>query len=122
MSDSLDLHSLAVLINYERASGPISDPRFRYAKLREVASDGKFSTVIFPDNQWDGVPDNRSKRGFLFDTILPPVDHDNEADLPTNILTPRSELSAASLSAEELETIFWEVRGHDGCYHSLAIF
>jgi hypothetical protein len=121
-SDSLDLHSLAVLINYERASGPVSDPRFRYAKLREVASDGKFTTVQFPDNQWDEVPDDRSKRGFLFDTILPPVDHDSEADLPTTILGPRSEPSATSLSAEELEIIFWEVRGHDGCYQSIAIF
>ena len=122
LSDALDLHSLAVLINYERASGPAADPRFRYAKLREVASNGKFHSVAFSNKEWDNVPENRAKRGFIFDTIPPPADHPDEADLPTNMLSPRSELTAASISEHELETIFWEVRGHDGCYQSIAVF
>lgn len=64
-----------------------------------------------------GMPKGRPKRAFPFHTIPPPENNANEPDLPTNMLTSWSELSATSLSAKsELETIFWEVRGHDGCY------
>jgi len=121
MTDVLNLHSLAVLINYERTSGPISNPRFRHTKLREVASpEGHFNTLS--DDLWSDVPMNRPKRGFIFDTIPPPPDHADKPDLPTNMLSSNPELSAARLSEQELETIFWEVRGHDGCYQSIAIF
>ena len=120
-SDALDLHSLAVLINYERTSGPVADPRFRYAKLQEVTSNGKFYGLPFSDKMWDKVPENHSKRGFLFDRIPPPGDRADEADLPTNILWPGSGLTATLISEQELETIFWEVRGHDGCYQSISI-
>ena len=121
MTSPLDLHSLAVLINYERASGPVSDPRFRYAKLREVVSDGNFTTVAFPNDPWDGVSKSRPKRAFLFDSIPPLVDQSDEPDLPTKMLSSRAVPSAVSVPAQELETIFWEVRGQDGCYQAIAI-
>jgi hypothetical protein len=43
-SKPLDLHEIATLLNYERYT---TEPRFRYAKLREIAStpDGVFTTA-----------------------------------------------------------------------------
>jgi hypothetical protein len=37
------------------------------------------------------------------------------------MLSPHPEPTAASLSEQELEMIFWEVRGHDGCYQAISI-
>lgn len=121
---ALDLHSLAVLINYERACGLNSDVRYKHAKLRETltSSGGKFRTVAFPDDMdlWPGLPASQPKSGFLFD--IAESSPASEHDLPSNMISSQSEGSLAGIGAEELETIFWQSRGHDGCYFSISIF
>ena len=59
---------------------------------------------------------------FLFDIMETSTPH--EHDLPSNMVSSQSDLegSLAGIGAEELETIFWQSRGHDGCYFSISIF
>lgn len=90
-TDALDLHSLAVLMNYERTSGLVSDPRFRHTKLREIASpDGKFKTIAFPreEDVWPGLPHSHPKHGFILDVQKTSKE---QHDLPTNMLSSRSD-------------------------------
>lgn len=113
----LDLHDLAVLVNYERAT---TEPRFRHAKLREcsIRSDGvlQFFTIQFPDNLLGPREGIVPARGFIFDAI-PGAGRKNEPDLPANMKgSPKEHSSVSQLSEQDLETIYWEVRGHDGCF------
>jgi hypothetical protein len=115
--DALDLHDIAVLLNYERAS---TEPRFRHAKLREVASStSPFRTIAFPPsfNLWDNAPAHRV--GYVFDKKIP--DTPDERDLPGNMLPEPVPDNLAMLSKRELETIYWQARGHDGCYKSVTL-
>ncbi|KAG6917041.1 hypothetical protein DXG01_004093 [Tephrocybe rancida] len=117
-NQELDLHTIAVLMDYERISGPVSDPRFQHTKLREKASpEGRFSTIRVGDEIWQGVPTNQPKHGFVLDCGVPSEEH----DLPGNMLGPRSDQALSALREEELETIFHRIRGHDGCFQSIAI-
>jgi hypothetical protein len=112
----LDLHELAVLANYERAS---TDPRFRHAKLREVAFDSHFRTVKTANAS--GAPGedqgDMPSRAFFFDQ---PEDVDeNERDLPANMM--HSGWDETPLGTKEMETIYWEMHGHDGCYKGALV-
>lgn len=84
---ALDLHSLAVLINRERACGAASDLRYMYAKLREIldTSGGIFSqpTQICFLIRLNGI-----------------------LCFPLNMISPQSDLegSLAGIGVEELET------------------
>ncbi|KAF7972685.1 hypothetical protein HWV62_17244 [Athelia sp. TMB] len=115
----LDLHSIAVLINYERTSGPNGDYRFRHTKLRDMTTSGSFSTLLHPP-EWFQAAD-RPKRGFLFRTEKPRA-KDSPGDTPDNMVSSDCSQSVAKLTKDELSTIFWEVRGHNGCYDSISIF
>lgn len=102
----------SVLANYERAT---SDERFRYAKLREVAiAGGTFKTAKFPAEGWADVK-LTPKRGFIYDRI---DDGTGSVDLPTNMIRegPGTHASARALSAKDLDNVYWQTRGHDGCY------
>ncbi|KAG6853691.1 hypothetical protein C0991_002226 [Blastosporella zonata] len=114
----LDLHSLAVLINYERTSGPASDPRFRHAKLRDISSpSGKFRILPDDDNIWASIPEAQPKYGFLLDTLEPSDEH----DLPGNMVDSQSEPALSILTEQQLEIIFYQIRGHDACFHGISI-
>ncbi|KAJ7651850.1 hypothetical protein B0H17DRAFT_958247 [Mycena rosella] len=117
--DILDLYDLALLLNYERAS---AEPRFRYAKLREVASaSSPFKTVVIPAPEW--TDRTAPKDGFIFDKI--PSQKVNERylpDLPSNMLvTPIRNPSVRSLTPKQIETIYWQARGHDGCFKCIVL-
>jgi hypothetical protein len=131
MPPALDLHSIAgehhlslnsgppahallppVLANYERVT---SDARFRHAKLREVAiAGGLFKTVKLAADAFADVK-LTPKRGFIYDKI---DDETGRSDLPTNMIRegPGTHASARALSAKELDNVYWQTRGHDGCY------
>lgn len=114
----LDLHDLAVLVNYERAT---TEPRFRHAKLREcsIRSDGllRFLTIGIPDDILAPRHGVAPARGFVFDTVPGTGGKKGELDLPTNMRgSPKEHNSVAMLSEQDLETVYWEVRGHDGCF------
>lgn len=119
----LDLHDIALLLNYERAT---TDPRFRHAKLREVAARGAdFQTIRLSARAWTEalVP----KTGLVFDmpkeSGLSKAERD-EPDLPSNMLPsvviPSSPLR--SLTNKDLELYYWQSRNQDGCYTTIAIF
>ncbi|KAG6848713.1 hypothetical protein H0H93_014695, partial [Arthromyces matolae] len=113
----LDLHTIALLIDYERISGSVSDPRFRHTKLREIASpDGHCATILL-DPIWEEVPPYRPGQGFVLDIASPSKDH----DVPENFLGPRSLDSLKTLPESRLETIFHQIRGHNGCFQIIAI-
>ncbi|KAK7031164.1 hypothetical protein VNI00_013579 [Paramarasmius palmivorus] len=111
MSTTMDLHDIALLLNYERAT---TETRYRGAKLREVARNGEnFKTVLVTLPDWY---DHKGPRvGFVFDK---PARAPEEPDLPSNMLPPNSTLE---LSDKELETIFYQARAHDGCFVSIGL-
>ncbi|KAF8174728.1 hypothetical protein BJ912DRAFT_42847 [Pholiota molesta] len=117
----LDLHDIALLLNYERAS---TEPRFRYAKLREVAPPGSdFKTVLIPAPEWHDATVPRT--GFVFDRTTPKTPQARaEPDLPTNMLPDPASTSPAlrALTPAQLETYYWQVRNHDGCFCSVTLF
>jgi hypothetical protein len=109
---ALDLHAIATLANYERAT---SDPRFRHYRLREMSdARGEFRTIRL--NWLPGELDGGGAvpvRGFAFEKAPRP---ESEMDLPSNLLCASPSEEVARMSEKELDTIYWEVRGHDGCY------
>jgi hypothetical protein len=88
--------------------------------------DGIFQN--FPEFQvrgWSTI--NRSKTALLFLRSKESVDetHTTEdnmiPDLPSNMLNDPVPASLAHLSTYDLETLYWQARGHDGCYKSIAL-
>ncbi|KAJ7038676.1 hypothetical protein C8F04DRAFT_1088300 [Mycena alexandri] len=112
----LDLYSISLLLNYERAS---TEPRFRHAKLRQVvAASTPFSTpiadvVLTPE--W--IASTGEKDGFIFE-----IDTSASGpDLTSNMLPSPVPATLNRLTPKQLETIFWQARDHDGCYKSVTL-
>ncbi|KAJ3751257.1 hypothetical protein DFH05DRAFT_175024 [Lentinula detonsa] len=123
-SEILDLYEIALLLNYERTS---SEPRFRYTKLLEVAShELDFQTLLINTPIW--TAHKGPKDGFVFQRMEPAVIADTGSrevpDLPSNML-PQIVYPLArditQLAPDRLETIYWQARGHDSCFKSVAI-
>ncbi|KAJ7082825.1 hypothetical protein C8R43DRAFT_322913 [Mycena crocata] len=114
----LDLYDISLLLNYERAS---NDPRFRHAKLREVASaSSPFKTIIMPAAEWFDC--ETTKDGFVFDTIQPTsFSERNLPDLPSNMKQFPTHPSVQCLTPKDLERIYWQVRGFDSCFKPIAL-
>ncbi|KII85146.1 hypothetical protein PLICRDRAFT_94725 [Plicaturopsis crispa FD-325 SS-3] len=120
--EPLDLHEVSTLMNYERAS---TEPRFRHAKLRELALDGAFDTrVSLPSGVWGSQENHPVKRGFIFDAEKPSglVPEKDLPDLPSNMLGGKSLASTKDLTEADLELIYREARDHDGCYTAVSLF
>ncbi|KDQ06107.1 hypothetical protein BOTBODRAFT_71096 [Botryobasidium botryosum FD-172 SS1] len=114
---TLDLHDISALLNYERAS---TEPRFRGAKLREVAVNAPFRTVAILLSEWSEPREN--KVGYAFDIPKTrPHAGELERDVPSNMLPQPVPPALKALSTRELETIYWQARGHDGCFKSVAL-
>lgn len=117
----LDLHDIALLLNYERGS---TEPRFRHTKLREVADDAtNFQTIRILNPVWDQavVP----KTGFVFDREKKSIKKkkdDDSPDLPTTMLPTPVPLKLQNLTPKQLETYYWQVRNHDGCFRTVTLF
>ncbi|KAJ7660754.1 hypothetical protein DFH06DRAFT_1193217 [Mycena polygramma] len=113
----LDLYSVALLLNYERSS---TEPRFRHAKSRDIATGSiPFATTvpnIVQAAEW--ISCIRPKEGFVFEK-----DSGSKTgpDLPSNMLPSPVPANLQHLTSKQLETIFWQARGHDGCYKSVAL-
>ena len=119
--DVLDLHDIGLLLNYERVT---TEPRFRHSKLRELIRPGEIPQTVVLAKVWDD--NTRPRTTFIFDRSpqhASKLDLTGPPDLPTNMLP--IDLGANdrlnSLAAKELETIFWQARGHDGCYKSVTL-
>ncbi|KAJ7751875.1 hypothetical protein DFH07DRAFT_1061745 [Mycena maculata] len=109
----LDLYSIALLLNYER---PSTEPRFRHAKLHDIATaSSTFSTpvggTIQSEPEW--VSCTGPKDAFVFEKDGSASDL---PDLPSNMLPTPVPAHLNGLTPKTLETIFWQARGHDGCY------
>ncbi|PPQ79602.1 hypothetical protein CVT25_003482 [Psilocybe cyanescens] len=117
----LDLHDVALLLNYERAS---TEPRFRHAKLRELATTSNFQTVRLLTPDWTEATVPRT--GMVFDKPkkLPGAGskEDAEPDLPSNMLPDPISASLRDLTPKQLETLYWQARNHDGCYRTVTLF
>lgn len=116
----LDLHDIALLLNYERGS---TEPRFRHTKLREVADSAtNFRTIRILTPDWDKaiVP----KTGFVFDRAKKSIIKklNDSPDLPTNMLPTPVPLQLQSLTPKQLETYYWQARNHDGCFRTVTLF
>ena len=114
--EEIELHDISLLLNYERAS---TEPRFKHTKLREVTTN-EFSTVRFLTPEW--VQATRPKIGFVFDRVQQTKSSRDEPDLPSNMLPSIVPATLSHLSAKELETYYWQVRNHDGCFTAVALF
>ncbi|KAJ3785406.1 hypothetical protein GGU10DRAFT_387494 [Lentinula aff. detonsa] len=116
----LDLYEIALLLNYERTS---SEPRFRYTKLREVAShELDFQTLQINTPIW--TAHKGPKDGFVFQRMEPAVIANSGSrevpDLPSNMLSQIVYPFArdiTQLAPDRLETIYWQ----DSCFKSVAI-
>jgi len=112
----LDLHDISLLLNYERTS---TEPRFRHCRLREVTTTN-FSTIQFLSPHWTQA--TRPKIGCVFDRTQPSGPLQDEPDLPTNMLPTPIPANISNIPSKELETYHWQVRNHDGCFVSVALF
>ncbi|PPQ98059.1 hypothetical protein CVT26_003285 [Gymnopilus dilepis] len=144
----LDLHDISLLLTYERGA---YEPRFRYAKLREVAFDppSEFETIRVLTPEWTDVRPGQERLGLVFDRVPPKSKgrtkaknanqkgkakaaqddsnsdaEDSDPDLPTNMLpTPLSpRLRKLGLTSTQLETYYWQARNHDGCFRTVSLF
>jgi len=114
---AVDLYDIVLLLNYERAT---TDPRFRHAKLREVTKTD-FTTFLVLRERLPVWFLRSNKIGWAFDTKTPPASRRDEPDLPSNmVLIPTPDL-LRSLTPKELETYFWQVRCHDGCFTAICL-
>ncbi|KAK7460639.1 hypothetical protein VKT23_009356 [Stygiomarasmius scandens] len=120
--EPLDLYDISLLLNYERVT---TEPRFRHAKLREVVYPGDdFETVLLKKVLW--VDNARPRTAFVFDRPArhaEKIDMTSPPDLPSNILPDKLADSdkLKSLTPKQLETAFWQARGHDACYTSVTL-
>lgn len=118
-SEMLDLHSIALLSNYEQMS---SEPRFRSAKLIELASstDQLFPRCL-PEFKALGWGINAKNQGFLFNISRNATEAVTPPDKPATMLQEQTHSSLSQLTPHELETIFHQVRSHDGCYRAIRL-
>ncbi|KAJ6501577.1 hypothetical protein C8R47DRAFT_1107920 [Mycena vitilis] len=117
----LDLYSIALLLNYESAS---ADIRFRNTKLWDFAS-GSTPFAVTDDEkvagylpEWTAYSGPGTKDGFIFSRDPAGA---TGPDLPSTMLPSRVPAHLKHLTQKQLETIFWQARGHDGCYRSVAL-
>lgn len=115
----IDLHDISLLINYERGS---TDPKFRHAKLREVATVGEFTTIIMPAPVWTNAAVPRTGLVYERRRPKPRPREEEEPDLPSNMLIQPVPPALRSLKSKQLETYYWQARNHDGCFKTVAIF
>ncbi|KAJ6531685.1 hypothetical protein DFH09DRAFT_1183063 [Mycena vulgaris] len=116
----LDLYSIALLLNYERAT---TEPRFRHVKLCDIATASSgFANETIQDVVPEWMSHTAPKAGFIFEKELPEFSMaPDEPDLPSNMLASPIPANLRNLTAKELETIFWQARGHNGCYKSVSL-
>ncbi|KZT31514.1 hypothetical protein SISSUDRAFT_1056460 [Sistotremastrum suecicum HHB10207 ss-3] len=115
----LDLHDISLLLNYERGA---TEPRFRHAKLREVATAADFKTFKTLNRSWT---DARAPRtGLIFEKPSSDLSAEKmkEPDLPSNMLPQPIPSDLQTLTAKQLETLYWQARNHDGCFRSVTLF
>lgn len=121
--DVLDLHDLALLLNYERYA---REPRFRRSMLVDVVR-GNEDFVLYPEtfrlSNWVDCGTKAERTGFMFKIEDLPFDED-QPDLPTpsdmlpiNLVVPR----IRTLGPRELETIFYQSRAHDSCFGTIDL-
>ncbi|CAI9632403.1 unnamed protein product [Alternaria burnsii] len=118
MTDSeevLDLYDIAVLLNYERIT---TEPRFRHTRLREVAfPDTEPRTVALNNLVTQGWNKNACT-WIILDQQQ--ASTPNAPDLPTDFLL-QDQIEDSTLSNEQLETLFYQARNHDGCYQAISL-
>ncbi|KAJ7150470.1 hypothetical protein C8R43DRAFT_1005915 [Mycena crocata] len=116
-NEILDLYEISLLLAYERAS---VEPRFRHAKLREIASaSSPFKTIVAPP-QWDNH--KTAKDGFVLDIGTPKsISERDGPDLPSNMLPVPTPPSLQHLTAKDVERIYWQIRSYDGCFRCIAL-
>ncbi|KAF9527072.1 hypothetical protein CPB83DRAFT_884433 [Crepidotus variabilis] len=119
----LDLHDISLLLTYERG---ITEPRFRHAKLREVATGlSDFQTIKLPDApkpKWSEATIPRTGYVFVKPKQSLSKAESEELDLPSNMLLKPVSTSLQNLSSKQLETYYWQPRNHDGCYRTVRLF
>lgn len=109
----LDLYEIALLLNYERAS---TEPRFRNLKLYDIAdNETEFQRTKCAHPDWDRA---KNKRGFVFKLLN---QREDGPDLPGNMMPVPVPKHLEHLTPSEVETIYWQARGHDGCFASAAL-
>src|SRR6266571_4688398 len=96
---------LPSFLNYERAT---TEPRFRHAKLREIALNGDFKTVypVIPPDQWNGT--HLPKIGFVFDRRRLSESEKISPDLVSNILPNSAQRHLRNLDPKDLELCYWQ--------------
>ncbi|KAJ6622872.1 hypothetical protein B0H10DRAFT_1909668 [Mycena sp. CBHHK59/15] len=64
----------------------------------------------------------RSKDSFVFDTCVPTKRAEQDPpDTPSTMLLSPVRPAVRSLTPKDKETIFWQARGHDGCFKCVAL-
>jgi hypothetical protein len=110
--EPLDLVDIALLLTYERA---ITEPRFENTKLVQITKPGEAPSYRFTQNPH--IKDARAALTFELEKQL----SSSSPDLPSNMLPVNPSQQLSSLTPKELETIFYQIRGHDGGYITVAL-
>ena len=112
--ENLDLFDIALLLNYERAT---TEPRFRSTKLREVALPGASPKAIAVEGLKQHEWNDNKRTWIVLDKSSAALDtHDTPSDF-----LPANPTALHDLSEQQLETIFFQARAHDGCYISIGL-
>ncbi|KDR68724.1 hypothetical protein GALMADRAFT_256546 [Galerina marginata CBS 339.88] len=116
----LDLYDIALLLNYERAS---TEPRFRHAKRREVATESHFQTILMtPETAPEWYEATGPRTGMVFERTQAPRGNKDQPDLPSNMLPSPVPPALQHLTPKQIETYYWQARNHDGCFTTVALF
>ncbi|KAH8164031.1 hypothetical protein CIB48_g4240 [Xylaria polymorpha] len=126
--EALDLVDIAVLLNYEKC---IASPLFRHTKLREVCRPGQeLRTVMLVGKPW--TEDSRTRTAVVLergdgetdkevDRTLMRLGHPTQ-DPPMLMLPPTITPDLLNgIGTKELETLYYQIQAHNGCFTSVAL-
>lgn len=112
MSDILDLHDLSVLLNYERG---LADPLLKYRKLFDTGSESQpLELIQMSHPAW--LERNALKVAFVL------IKNDDEEPSTSSTLLPNPiPLNLQHLTPTALETIYHQIRNHDGGLKAVSL-
>ncbi|EDU41928.1 zf-MYND domain containing protein [Pyrenophora tritici-repentis] len=118
MSDSeepLDLYDIGVLMTYERNT---TEPQLRHTKLREVAFPGNQPKTVALNSPIEQGWNKNACTWIIVEEENPR--NPSAPDLPQDFLQ-EDKRAGSTFSDEQLETLFYQARNHDGCYKAIGL-
>jgi hypothetical protein len=115
----IPLRTLTVLLNYERC---VSNPRFQNAGLfsSTFADPGLQLRAPWTEQLLRDKPS--SVQEVHFHMFKPTANSLTETPSATENISPAAPKNVKDLPRKDLESIYYEIRGHDGCFKAVGLY